>query len=377
MPADTRSTDATDTPNASRIEPAAPWPRLPEIDLRQVLTLTDDTGIFQHALYATPDPNHGYCIDDNARALIAALYYAELCDDGRLDVPLHRYLAFLTYAFNEDKKVFRNFMSYDRKWLEEIGSMDSQGRTIWALGYTVMLAPDEMVRGLARTYLEKGLPAIENLTFIRSWAFSLIGLDAFVSVEPEHGLARELRDRYAERLFKAWKDHATDDWPWWEDVVRYDNAKLCQAMLACGRSMNRQDMIDAGLRSLGWLIDQQTAEAGHLSIIGNDGWLPRGGVRAPFDQQPLEAYAMVEASLLAARLTADAAWAEKAWTSFEWFLGRNDLGIPLYHEDTGGCQDGLQPHGANKNQGAESVLAYLLSVLELHRYREAGAPTRD
>ena len=368
MPADTRTTDVTKANNQPERDATPPWPRLPDIDLRQLLTLTDDTGIFQHALYATPDPNHGYCIDDNARALIAALYYAGLSDDGRLDVPLHRYLAFLTYAFNEDKKVFRNFMSYDRKWLEEVGSMDSQGRTIWALGYAVMLAPDEMVRGLAGTYLEKGLPAIEDLTYIRSWAFSLIGLDAFLSVEPEQREARELRDRYAERLLAGWKAHATADWPWWEDIVRYDNAKLCQALMACGRAMDRRDMIDAGIDSLRWLIEQQTAEAGHLSIIGNDGWLPRGGERAAFDQQPLEAYAMVEASLLAARVTGDASWEEKAWTCFKWFVGENDLGVPLYREDTGGCQDGLQPHGANKNQGAESVLAYLLSVLEFHRH---------
>lgn len=368
MPADTDSTDLTNATEASATDSVRSRSGLPDIDLRQLLTLTDDTGIFQHALFATPDPNHGYCIDDNARALIAALYYAGLCDDGRLDVPLHRYLAFLTYAFNEDKKVFRNFMSYDRKWLEEVGSMDSQGRTIWALGYTVMLAPDEMVRGLAQTYLEKGLPAIENLTFIRSWAFSLIGLDAFLSVEPEHDYARELRNRYADRLFDAWKSHATDDWPWWEDVVRYDNAKLCQALLSCGRSMGRSEMVETGLVSLRWLIDQQTAAEGHLSIIGNEGWLPRNGTRAPFDQQPLEAYAMVEASLLAAQITGDDAWTDKASMCFEWFLGGNDLGVPLYHEDTGGCQDGLQPHGANKNQGAESVLAYLLSVLEFHRH---------
>ena len=196
-------------------------------------------------------------------------------------MPLQRYLAFLTYAFNEDKRAFRNFMSYDRRWLEEVGSQDSQGRTIWALGYAVMLAPNDTVHGLAQTFLEKGLPAIDRLEHLRSWAFSLIGLDAFLSVEPGHGHARSLRDRYAQRLFEARQEYATDDWPWWEDTVYYDNAKLCQALIVCGQSMQRQDMIDAGLRSLRWLIDVQTADDGHLSIIGNRGWFPQGGKRCP------------------------------------------------------------------------------------------------
>lgn len=359
-------TDAPDTAPTN----ITPWEPFPEIDLRQMLRMTDDTGMFQHATYAVPDPNHGYCIDDNARALIASLLHAHLRGYDEHVAPLQRYLAFLAYAFNEKQRTFRNFMGYDRRWLEEFGSQDSQGRAIWALGLAVQLAPNRNVRELAQNLFERGLVVVDRLEYIRSWAFVLIGLEAFLAAEPEHGRARQLRDIFAEKLFDAYRAHATDDWPWWEDTVTYDNAKLTHALLICGKSMRRPDMIDAALKSLRWLLDVQTTDAGHISIIGNHGWLVRGDGKAQFDQQPLEAYAMVHACLTAAELTGDKQWADEAWRCFEWFRGYNDLGVPLYHEETGGCQDGLQANGPNKNQGAESVLAYLLSTLELHRYRE-------
>lgn len=339
---------------------------LPEIDLRQLHRLTDDTGIFQHAMFAAPDPNHGYCIDDNARALIAALLYGDLRGHDEREVPLTRYLSFLAYAFNDKTQRFRNFMGYDRRWLEDEGSPDSQGRTIWALGLAVRLAPDEMARGLARNLLKKALPATEQLAFLRSRAFALIGLCEYLLAQPEDDHARRVARTHAQHLFEAWQRAASDDWPWWEDVVTYDNAKLPHAMMLAGRTLDRPEMIEPACRALTWLLDVQTAEDGHLSIIGNDGWLRRDGHRARFDQQPLEAYALVHACLLAARTTGESAWLEHAWRCFEWFRGDNDLGVPLYHEDTGGCQDGLLPDGANMNQGAESTLAYLLSVLELH-----------
>ncbi len=358
-----------------------PWDPFPEIDLRQLLRMTDDTGMFQHARYAVPDLNHGYCIDDNARALIAALLHAKLRGYDERVVPLQRYLGFLAYAFNEDNGTFRNFMGYDRRWLEPEGSKDSQGRTVWALGLSVAMAPTEPVRELSRELLRKALPGVRELGHLRSYAFTVLGLDAYLGVEPQDGLARQIRDDYAERLVRAYREHAREDWPWWEEVVTYDNAKLSHAMLAAGVSLNRGDMLEVGLASLRWLLEVQTAEGqfdaggGHLTIIGNRGWYPRGGKRAPFDQQPLEAYAMVHACLTAARITGETLWAEHAWRCFEWFRGRNDLGVPLYHEQTGGCQDGLQPDGPNKNQGAESILAYLLSVLELHDYRESRLGT--
>ena len=343
-----------------------PWP---EIDLRHLLQLTDDTGMFQHALYAAPDPNHGYCIDDNARALIAALLHARLRGYDERVVPLQRYLAFLAYAFNEKRGTFRNFMGYDRQWLEEEGSQDSQGRTLWALGMAVRLAPNDTVRGLARSLLEKGLPAVEQMTFLRSRAFALLGLDAFVRHEPDRADVTTLRDALTEQLFAGLRASASNDWPWWEDTVTYDNAKLPHALLCGGHALRRDDMMEAALRSLRWLLRRQTRD-GHLSIIGNQGWMRRDGFRASFDQQPLEASAMVHACLAAAEITGDSSWAGHAWTCFEWFRGHNDLGIPIYDPETGGCQDGLNADGPNENQGAESSLAYLLSVLELHHFHD-------
>jgi hypothetical protein len=349
---------------------------LPEIDLRQFLKMTDDTGMLQHALYSVPDPEHGYCIDDNARALLAALLHAGLFGYDEQVVPLHRYLMFMAYAYNEKTGVFRNFMSYDRQWLEDVGSPDSQGRAIWALGTAVATAPDSDTRDLADELIRKALPGVSGLIDLRSKAFTLLGLNEYLKVKPDHTEAPSLRDRYADDLFSAFQSNAQEDWPWCEAVATYDNAKLCHALILSGRSMGRDDMVEQGLTSLRWLLDVQRDEAGHLSIIGNDGWLPRGSEKAGFDQQPLEAYALVHACLAAAGATggtADSVWADEAWNCFQWFTGRNDLGVPLFAPDTGGCMDGLQPNGANRNQGAESTLAYLLSVLELHRFKTPQA----
>ena len=365
------SADTTPTPPG----PATAAPALPEIDLRQLLALTDDTGMFQHARWATPDPHHGYCIDDNARALIAAVLHAQVRGPTAepSPVPIQRYLAFLVYAFDEQACRFRNFMGYDRRWLESVGSQDSQGRTLWALGEAVRLAPDDNTAGLARNLLHRALPAAASFEYLRSRAFALLGIEAYLTTEHDANAAA-LRDQLAEHLLAVWRENASGDWPWFEDVATYDNAKLPHALLVAGASMDRPDMTDAALTSLRWLLDAQTADAGHLSIIGNEGWYPRGGKRAQFDQQPLEAHALVHACLAAAEHTGDNAWVDHAWRCFQWFHGGNDLGVTLYDEQTGGCQDGLRRGGANANQGAESSLAYLLSVLELHRYHQHHVP---
>jgi hypothetical protein len=349
------------------------WELMPQVDLRHFLKMTDCTGMFQHALYSVPDLRHGYCIDDNARALIAALYHVELFGEITPAVPIHRYLMFLAYAYNESTGAFRNFMAYDRRWLEEVGSPDSQGRTIWALGVTVSAARDDGTRDLAEKLFSNALPGVSGFKDLRSKAFTVLGLEQYLKQFPGHAVVIALRDQYASELFAAFASNASDDWPWCEDIVTYDNAKLCHALLIAGKSMGREDMIELGLRSLRWLLDVQRAPKGHLSIIGNAGWLRRGGIKADFDQQPLEAYALVHACLEAAGVSGDSEWADEAWRCFQWFVGGNDLGVMLYSPDDGGCMDGLRPNGANRNQGAESTLAYLLSVLELHRYRESLA----
>ena len=295
-------------------------------------------------------------------------------------VPLHRYLGFIAYAHNPDTGTFRNFMGYDRRWLEDEGSHDSQGRNVWALGLTVRLGPTQALRSLARELYDRALPALPSLEHLRSFAFALQGMDAFLHAVPEHGQTLEARIKYADLLFDHLREHRTDDWPWWQDLVTYDNAKLPHALLLCGPALHRDDMTEAGLTTLRWLLEQQTtaddAAGGrpHLSIIGNDGWLPRGGTRAPFDQQPLEAYALIDACLCAARIDTDhrERWEADARMCLDWFRGRNDLGAPLADPATGGCRDGLQPTRTNQNQGAESTLAYLLSGAAHARLR-AGA----
>ena len=345
--------------------------KLPPIDLRQLLRLTDDTGMFQHALHQLPDPNHGYCIDDNCRALIAAVYDGRLRGYDPERVPLERYLGFVAYAFNEKRGRFRNFMSYDRRWLEEVGSEDSHARTIWSLGVTVRWAPVESIRELADRLFIRGLAATEQFAFIRPWAYTVLGLSEYLAANPDHAEVRERLTALAGRLFERWREHASDDWPWWEDELTWGNAKLPHALLSAAEVLEDPAMRDAGLKALDWCMAVQTAEDGRLTVIGNDGWFNRSGHRAQFDQQPIEAQGCVQACLAAARATGQRQWIERALRSFAWFTGDNDLGVPLYHPETGGCQDGLRPEGANKNQGAESALAYILSVLELHLHMQA------
>ena len=342
----------------------------PEIDLRQLLRLTDDTGMFQHALHQLPDPNHGYCIDDNCRALIAAVLDAELRGYDPQRLPLERHLMFVSYGLNPANGRFRNFMSYDRRWLEDYGSQDSHGRTIWSLGVTTSRAPTESIREIAQRVYLHGLPAAREFNHIRPWVYTLIGIDAYLDFEPAHDLSNELLAELSDRMWSLWEANAGNDWPWWEDMLTWGNAKLPHAAMLAGRRLDQPERVEAALRALRWGLDVQTAEAGHLSIIGNEGWMTRAGRRGRFDQQPIEAQAFVQACLAAARITGDTSWADHARRCFDWFTGRNDLGVALYHAQTGGCQDGLHPHGANKNQGAESTLAYLLSALELRLYEK-------
>ena len=339
---------------------------LPRIDTRQFLALTDGTGMIQHATFGAPDHHHGYCVDDNCRALLAAVLHAHICGYDEQLVPLQRYLAFVSYGFNAEAGRFRNFMSYERKWLEDVGSEESQTRSIWALGVTVRLAPNDSIRGLAERLFLQALPAVEDLEHLRPWAYALLGMEHYVKAGADDAAVRARMGTLAARFFAMWQENSTDDWPWWDDTLTWGNAKLPNALLVAGDVLGDQDMVRAGLKSLKWLVELQTAEKGHFSFIGNAGWYERGGTRAQFDQQPIEAQSLLQASLAAARVSGDESWVDVAWRSFRWFTGANDLGLALYNAQTGGCHDGLQPGRVNWNQGAESTLAYLLSVLELH-----------
>jgi len=339
---------------------------LPEVDLRHLRILTDDTGIFQHCQYATPNRWHGYCTDDNTRALIAtAMHWDQSHDEAMLPL-IHTYLSFLAHALNTETGRFRNFMDYSRNWMEAVGSEDSHGRALWGLGVGVALCPHESMIALATQLFTAALPATEHFVSPRSWAFTITGIQAYLRRFSGDSEVRRYRKILSEKLLAMFKSGVSDDWPWCESSVTYANAKLPHALLTCGKWMGNNEMIDIGKRALHWLLEVQTNDEGMFSIIGTEGWMNREGSRAQFDQQPIEAHAMVDACIEAYHVTREEHWIDQARKAFLWFLGDNDLRTPLYDFTTGGCRDGLHTDRVNENQGAESTLAYLMSVLLMH-----------
>ena len=336
---------------------------LPEPDMRHLQLLTDDTGIFQHCLFATPNRNHGYCTDDNARALIVAGMHWDLNHEDSILPMMQTYLSFLAHAFNEESGRFRNFMGYNRTWLDQGGSEDSHGRALWGLGMAVALCPHESMITLASRLFMAALPITETFTSPRSWAFSLCGIHAYLRRFGGDSEVRRYRALLSEKVFQEFQDHMSDDWPWCEDILAYANAKLPHVLLMSGKWMQRNDMIDVGKKALNWLLDIDTNEAGLFSPIGSNGWYKRGGKRAHFDQQAIEAHAFVDACIEAFHVTREEYWIRNARKAFYWFLGENDLRTPLYDFTTGGCRDGLHSDHVNENQGAESTLAWLMSLL--------------
>jgi glycosyltransferase involved in cell wall biosynthesis len=341
---------------------------LPEIKLDHLKAFTDDTGMLQHANHTIPDRAHGYCTDDNARALLVAAMGEKYLPANHwgLDVLSGHYLGFLLYAFNEKKGRFRNFMSYSRQWMEEIGSEDAHGRALWSLGKAVAFLQNPGHLAMSTTLFNKALKAVEQFSSPRAIAFSLVGMNAYLDKFSGDSDVRRIREVLADRLFSQFKHNATDGWPWLEKALNYANGKLPHALLLSGRWMQRNDMIDVGLRSLKWLITLQT-EDGHFVPIGSNGWYEQGGPRARFDQQPIEVNAMVEACVEAFDITREKSWFDNAVMCFNWFLGHNDLNLPLYDPKTGGCRDGLMADGINQNEGAESSLAWLLSLMTLQK----------
>jgi len=343
---------------------------IPRPKLDHIIRLTDDVGILQHVKFIVPDRYHGYCTDDNARALIAVLLAREMMAEGETATNLAcTYISFLHHAFNEETGRFRNFMGYDRRWMEEVGSEDSHGRAVWGLGEAVALAESDDICAAAQGMFEKALPALTDFDSPRAWAFALVGIHAYLSRFGGDSEVRRIREKLANRLLRLFRDGASDDWPWIEDKVTYANGKISQALILSGRWQNKAEMLSAGLRSLEWLMEIQTDAGGHFVPVGNKGWYPRGGEKARFDQQPIEALNMIEACREAYDATSDEKWLSHAQRCLEWFLGRNDLNVPLYDHKSGGCCDGLQADGPNRNQGAESTLVCFLSLLALNQMR--------
>jgi glycosyltransferase involved in cell wall biosynthesis len=349
---------------------------LPEVQLSILLAMTDDVGILQHCVYATPDRRHGYTTDDNARAVIVASMVWSHFQDDRVLAPLQTYLAFLNHARPGGGR-FRNLMSYDRCWLEMNWSDDCQGRVQWALGYLIAHAPYKSMRLLAEDLFRLSLVNFEHIASPRAWAFAVVGLYYYLREFPDDQAVRAVLKTLAGRLETAFQEHETADWPWCEAVVTYENARAPQALILAGLALDEEGLTQRGLRVLSWLLQVQTAADGHLSVIGSDGWLRRGGRRAPFDQQPVEAAALIEACKAAHRATGEERWLIEMRRCFAWYLGQNDNGVSLIEFKSHGCYDGLVRGGVNQNFGAESCVSWLLSLLTMHEMQPGEAPDRS
>lgn len=349
---------------------------LPELKLDHVNALTDDTGMLQHAIFTTPNRAEGYTTDDNARALIFTVLLNQLGGESTsLSSAIEaanpdwafRYLAFLEHAFNPRMKRFRNFLGYDHQWMEEQGSEDSHGRALWALGTLLGRSANPGLRGAAGRLFEFAVPAVVDFHSPRACAYALLGIQEYLHSYPGDRDAQRVRMALAQRLLDLYESVHRPDWKWFEDVVAYGNARLPQALLLAGSACENDRMLSAGLDSLNWLMETQRCPAnGHFVPIGSEGFYRQGGERARFDQQPVEAAGAVSACLQAYRVTGDDRWRINAWSAFNWFMGDNDLQLPLYDSATGGCRDGLHPDRANQNQGAESTLSFLMALLEMH-----------
>ena len=349
---------------------------LPEVRIGHFLSLCDSTGILQHATHCVPDRSHGYCVDDNARALLFSTTLSRTGETLLPDTIISRFAAFIQHAWNPDTRRFRNFMSYDRRWLEDQGSEDSHGRTLWALAECARNDADLSRRSWASALFKTALPSVERFSSPRAWAFSLLGLDAYCALVNEDVLANRLRGQLADRLMSLISVAETKDWTWFEDLLAYDNARLPQALIQTGLTTHTQSYVEAGLRSLRWLTSLQTGPSGHFRPVGTQSF---GRVRQrpkAFDQQPVEAAATISACAAAWRADDGAEWPAHAMGAFGWFLGENDLRTTLIDPETGSCSDGLHPDRANENKGAESALSYLLGLLEMRQFVRAIATGR-
>jgi glycosyltransferase involved in cell wall biosynthesis len=346
---------------------APPGAAVPAMQTGHFLSMCDDTGLLQHAVHSVPDRKHGYCVDDNARALLLACALNEPGEHPLSEIQTARFAAFVQHAWNPDTRRFRNFMGFNRTWLEDQGSEDSHGRTLWALGECARNDASASRRRWAAALFAEALPTVKSFGSPRAAAFTLLGLDAYCAVVPGDRHAREIRRLLADRLLSGLASVETPDWRWFEEGLAYDNARLPQALLLTGMATRTPGYVDAGLRSLSWLMTLQTTSTGHFRPVGSASF---GEFRKPpraFDQQPVEATATIAACLTAWRADGDAKWKAVATRVFSWFLGSNDLSVALVDPETGSCRDGLHPDRANENRGGESVVCYLLGLAEIRQ----------
>ncbi len=337
--------------------------------LDAVERLSDGVGIIQHSIFSVPDRRHGYCVDDNCRALML-MHRIRGADSRRADALAAIYAAFVQHAWNGGRGRFRNFMGFDRCWLEDEGSEDSFGRTLWSLGDTAARARSHELRRWSSHLFDQVAPHVRTLRSPRTWAFAMIAADAMLDAHPRHELSLALLRDLAGRLQAELAGARRPGWDWFEAVLAYDNARLPEALLRASRRLSDPVMRDQGLETLRWLDAVQTNDGGEFRAVGTDSFGHEYTPPLPFDQQPVEAWAQIDAARVAHEITGDPHWAVSARQAYAWYLGANDIGLPLGSSVDGGCFDGLMSDRVNLNQGAESVLAFQFACCAMREMTE-------
>ena len=347
--------------------PARPPRReLPSLTLDHLWRLSDSTGLMQHAVYDVPACSEGYCTDDNARALGLMVAVEELgLDTRRTHRAMAAYASFLGHAFVPESGRFRNFLAFDRHWLDDSGTDDCLGRAVHALGMCIGRSGREQLRRWALRFFDPALRAVVATTSPRTWALGILGIQEYLRRLDGDRLACDIRRELTDRLLQLQRTQAGPGWSWLEDIVAYENPRICQALVSAGRWAGDAAALETGLAMLDWLWKIQLSPSGRFAPIGCRGFYRRGGEAAPFDQQPIEPQAMVAACIEAFHAVGDGTWIDRAWTAFEWFRGHNVLGMAVCDPLTGGCRDGLLTDRLNENQGAESTLAWLHALTDM------------
>lgn len=341
------------------------------ISRRHLEALTGDLGIMQHAIGARPDPAHGYCVDDVARALQVDLLHARVLGWPAVADSAWRSLRFLEAAFDETTGRFRNFRTVAGEWVAGKASDDSQGRAMLAIGEVIGGAPDDEMHKLATRLWDRALPAVGLLSALRAQASVVLGCEAILRGGPNED-ARTWLAKFARNIDRRFRANASSDWFWPESDLTYENALLPRCLIVAGRRLGSADMVGTGVQALDWLLSVQTTAGGQFSPIGN-GWWRRGGVRSRFDQQPIEATALLMAAGAALEATGESRFGAAMELAYAWFLGRNDLGRSVANPARGAAFDGLTPSGLNTNQGAESTLMWLMAAEHVRTHRAATA----
>jgi len=337
--------------------------RYPPLRLDHLERLTDSTGVLQHALHAVPDPRHGYSIDDQARALIVVLAHAGVSGLQRAPRAAYTYLSYIGFAETPHGS-FHNFLSYNRTWLDEHASADAHGRALWALGYASRFGIDRGLADAASDLFDQAAAGVSLSPWIRPWAFTIFGLYHRIQARPDASLSGLLQT-LANQLVGRFDATAGPTWRWFEDVLTYCNAKLPAALLLAYEITGERRYLEVGLTALEWLFTVVAGPTGIVRLVGQAGWYPRGSVKAPFDEQCVDAQGLVEAAIIAYRVSKEQAWRDNAWRAFDWFFGHNVHGVSLIDPATWGCFDGITVDRLNRNMGAESIVCYLLAYLDL------------